>query len=132
MAHFSEVQDLVTILCTRPLQSDPCIFYGTIKEEMKVLITEISEPGHWDGALLEMWESPDPSRKEVRALFEAKYQENPATITVGEVKEVMSGIKKVEKTMKSKKKKIVKAEDVESEMKGEIEGGTRHYCEKCF
>ena len=89
-------------------------FYRVMMENMKVLIREISEPGHWDRVLLEMWESPEPLRKEVRTLYEAKYQENPAKVMVGEGKEVKSGIKKVEKTKESKKKKIVKLEDEES------------------
>ena len=48
------------------------LFYkGTIKE-MQVLVPEVTEPGCWDGALLNMWESPEPSRMEARVSFEEK------------------------------------------------------------
>ena len=55
------------------LSSPPPFGFNWMIEEMKVLVTE---PGYWDSSLLEIWESPEPARRETRESFEAEAKRN--------------------------------------------------------
>ena len=55
---------------------------------------EVTEPGYLDEALLDMLESPEPSRRKDRAIFEAKTKrEENLDIVIEEVKSHSSRVK---------------------------------------
>ena len=90
------------------------LFSNSMIKEMKVLVLEVAEHGYWHGPLLDMWESPEPSRREDRACFEAeaKRKENLdlAKVVIDEVnsEDKVEKVKVKEVKKLNNKKKISK------------------------